>query len=153
VIEFTVESAARIEREIAPLIAAHAAESAYLPLDLECAHYFALDDAARLVTVTARDDGRLVGYDAFTVGAHPHFATAFHAVNEGIFVAPGSRRAAVSLIRAAERHLARAALSRYHGSVRIHYQSPGKLPRVGKLFEALGYEMIGMLWSKTVAAG
>lgn len=56
------------------------------------AEYAALEQMGRFVVYTARDDGRLVGYSAFFVQKHLHYADLKTAMNDVLFLHPGQRQ-------------------------------------------------------------
>lgn len=53
--------------------------------------YAALEQMGRFVVYTARDDGKLVGYSAFFVQKHLHYADLTTAINDVLFVHPDAR--------------------------------------------------------------
>jgi hypothetical protein len=57
-----------------------------LPFEIDEELYAALDKAGRLFILTARDEGRLVGYITVTISKHPHYK-AMCAFEDMLFVA------------------------------------------------------------------
>lgn len=79
-----------------------------IALDPMWGEYRALEAMGRFVLFTARDDGKLVGYSAFFVARHLHYAGLTLATNDVLYLHPDYRagRTGVKLIRFCERELA-----------------------------------------------
>ena len=67
------------------------------PVMPNAGYYWALEDQGILVTFSARDRGKLVGYATFLVQASHHTAPVPHAFHDSIFVHPGYRSGGRSL--------------------------------------------------------
>lgn len=60
--------------------------------------YFLLEEMGRFVVYTARDDaGTLVGYNAFFINTHMHYAGLTLAVNDVFYLHPAHRRGPAAL--------------------------------------------------------
>ncbi|MBV8666745.1 MAG: GNAT family N-acetyltransferase [Burkholderiaceae bacterium] len=69
--------------------------------------YAALEKAGLIALFTARDDGQLVGYSAFIVQPHLHYAETLIAQNDVLFLHPDYRKGmtGIKLIKYSEREL------------------------------------------------
>lgn len=70
--------------------------------------YAALEAAGLLVLFTARDEGALIGYSAFFVQSHIHYADTLVASNDVLFLHPDARKkptVGIRLIKFSEREL------------------------------------------------
>lgn len=65
---------------------------AAVPLDLDFAQYIRLNEAGLMQILTARVDGRLVGYLFATVGAHLNFVTTVFSTAHMYYLVPAHRR-------------------------------------------------------------
>lgn len=76
--------------EIAPHVPRHYREMTegddYGEPRIDWRAYLAASHAGQLMVVTVRDDGKLVGYSAFTIGANPRYKHIIEADNNGIFL-------------------------------------------------------------------
>lgn len=63
-----------------------------IKLDPMWHEYAALEKMGRLVVYTARDDGELVGYSAFFINRHMHYAGTTVAINDVLFLHPDQRK-------------------------------------------------------------
>jgi GNAT superfamily N-acetyltransferase len=108
-VEFAVEHFADVIGEIKPLLELHYQEIAsfkeHIPLDPDYARYEELDAAGRLLIITARRDGALVGYSIFFLTNHVHYASTLVALNDIVFLHPAERSggAGVRLFKESER--------------------------------------------------
>jgi hypothetical protein len=91
-----VESFLAISEELLPLIRNHWLEVAHhtdkIPLDPQWKMYFDAERDGRLVTITARNNGKLVGYSIFFLRAHIHYAGCLIASNDVIYLTPELRK-------------------------------------------------------------
>ena len=85
-IEFGVESFDQAVNDIQELIKLHYEEIALnkdvIPLDPDWDKYRALMTNNLACLITARDDGKLVGYSIFFVTSHPHYKSTIFANND-----------------------------------------------------------------------
>lgn len=124
---------------------------AAVPLDLNFAQYMQLDAAGVLYVITARYQGKLVGYLISTLGAHLNFVTTVYSTAHMYYLLPKHRRGwnGVRLFRkwidAAE-----------HSSVRVLQVSGTLLAKnkrdrqVGVLLQYLGFKRNACEYSKLI---
>lgn len=90
-----VESLTRGLGELKPLLPHHWAEIAIftdrMPLDPDYGAYLAADACGELTYVTAREDGRLIGYTLFWVKPHLHYRSTLTATMDLIYLWPDHR--------------------------------------------------------------
>ena len=127
-------------RDADPLLYDHWQElSSYpdVPLDPDWSWYDQMEAKQGLVIYTARLDGDLVGYALF-VGRnpHPHYKSAFWAMNDIIRISPDHRRKGIGrgLLDYAEADLKR------RGVNFIQIRTKQKHPELAMMLEARGYE-------------
>lgn len=107
-VRFAVESIANVIEEIKPLLTLHWEEIAgykdSIPLDPDYEKYETMAQQGRLVIVTARDAGKLIGYSIFFLVNHMHYKSTLFAVNDVIFMLAEYRKgmAGVKLIKLSE---------------------------------------------------
>lgn len=89
-IYFSRESFKKIYPEMVPLLELHYQEIAWniekIKLDVDVEKYNQLEEAGILFCFSVRDSGRLVGYAAFLVHPHPHYASTVFASNDVVFL-------------------------------------------------------------------
>ncbi|MES2183039.1 MAG: GNAT family N-acetyltransferase [Pseudomonadota bacterium] len=97
--------------------------------------YAALEQSGRFMTITARDEGTLLGYAGFLVDYHLHYAAYKHAINDVLFLHPGHRKGAtgVRLIRYCEQEAAA------EGCVHILWRAKPNTPLFNILSRMRGY--------------
>lgn len=132
--------------ELQPLAEAHWTEVVH-----EAGHHARLDrdafeaaeDAERLLFLTARDAGALVGYCAILIVQHPHATGLRVAEVNGLYLQPAYRQAwnAHELVGFAHATL------RDRG-VDLIYQSSKVNHDIGSLFLRMGYQASEVLWCK-----
>ena len=66
--------------------------------------YFALDADSSLVLITARDDGKLVGYSLFILSPHLHYKKQLVAYNDVLFLHNGVHFDAIFFFIAVQDH-------------------------------------------------
>ena len=69
--------------------------------------YFLIEAKKGLIIITAREDGKLVGYAAFFIGQHMHYKDSKTAQNDVLYMHKDYRRGfmGVRLIKESEKHL------------------------------------------------
>jgi hypothetical protein len=99
--DFASELLCEVVQEVQPLLQMHWEE---LTRNKEIAklapmweEYAALEQMGRFVVFTARDDGKLVGYNAFFINKHIHYAGMTLAQNDVFFLVPDHRRGTAAL--------------------------------------------------------
>lgn len=108
--------------EVEPLLAAHYEELTLnkerVVLDPKWDEYAALEQIGRFVVFTAREDGRLIGYNAFFTVTHMHYAGLSMAINDVLYLSKGHRlgRTGIRLIQFAEQSLQKMGIGKltYH---------------------------------------
>lgn len=95
--------------DIPPLLQAHWEEVALyrdeVPLSPQFDRYRAIEKTGRLVVITARYEGALIGYSVFIINQHLHYSTCRVASNDVLFLVKDYRKgsdAGRRLIRASE---------------------------------------------------
>ena len=127
-----------------------AADQARIPLCPDWDRAFALEEMGVLRCAAMRREGKLIGYNAFHVAPHIHYASTLFAVNDVIFVDRWERGAAgVKLVRGTE------AMLKALGVVKIIYHTKAKVlvgrgKKVGDLLAALGYDHFESLYAKLI---
>jgi len=97
--------------EVAAMLLKHWQEIALyqgdVPLEPDLERYRALEKAGALLCLSARDDGRPVGYAAWILAYHLHYASCKTATNDVIYLLPEyrGRTAGLRLIEESERVL------------------------------------------------
>lgn len=93
---FAWEPFQAIAREVAPLLHRHYRETGSntvaVPLDLDFAQYIRLSEAGVLHVLTARHNGKLVGYLFSTIGAHLNFVSTVFSTAHMYYLLPSYRR-------------------------------------------------------------
>lgn len=95
-ITYQVESLSAVRPEVTDLISLHWEEIAQFKdvqkLDPDWEQYDLLEQKGRLWIMTARDDGKLVGYIAMLMGYHLHYRKLLTAVDDLHFIHPDYRK-------------------------------------------------------------
>lgn len=116
-----------------------------VPLDPDYAAYAALDLAGKLVFVTLRKDGRLIGYFVGVCAPHLHYRTCLTLTMDIFYLDPehrdGSPGAALRLFREVEREARRRGVQRWIVGSKAHKDA-------GRLFERLKFAKIETFYSK-----
>lgn len=94
-IEYSEETVDECLMEIIPLLREHWEEIAWykdkIKLNPDYGVYYQMEANGILHIVTARDDGKLIGYYISLVTPNPHYKDHFFAVNDILFVLPEYR--------------------------------------------------------------
>ncbi len=94
--DFARETLFDVIEEVQPLLEAHYAELTrhkdVVKLDPRWGVYSALEKAGAFVVLTARDSGKLVGYSAYFLNAHLHYAGLVVAQSDVFFIVPEHRK-------------------------------------------------------------
>src|SRR5271154_1078017 len=104
-----VEFSQELGEEAMPLVRAHWKEiakyQAEIPLAPDWGFYERIQAQGKLLCVTARIGGELIGYSLFSILRHPHYVSTLFACNDSIFVRGDMRkgRLGLALIRECER--------------------------------------------------
>lgn len=147
-LSFQVERFADVLPEVKPLLPRHWEELALdkesVPLDPNWQRYAELDGAGAISLVTARENGRLVGYCYMILSPGLHYRTCFEARMDIFWLSPevrGHAMPGVRLFRAVEKELKRRGVQRVYFGSKLHKD-------VGRLFERLGYRPVETWYSK-----
>jgi GNAT superfamily N-acetyltransferase len=110
-IEFGVEGFDQARSEIKGLISLHYEEIALnkevIPLDPDWDRYKTLIANKLAYLITARDDGKLIGYSIFFVTNHLHYKSTLYANNDLLYLHPNYRKGMIGprLIQYSEQFL------------------------------------------------
>lgn len=95
-ITFQKELLADVAAEVQPLLEQHYVELArnrdVVKLNPDWARYQVMELTGALIVFTARDNGRLIGYSAFTTYKHPHYQDLQMVSNDVLFLRKDYRR-------------------------------------------------------------
>jgi len=122
-------------------------DQADIPLAPDWRAYAQMEKSGMWRCVAAWRGSEVVGYAGFVVSRHLQFAV-LHALNISIYVMPGLRGIAPSMIREAAAGFARIAKP---NPVRIIYEAP-KDSQFAKVLERMGYRQTGTVHAKMVRA-
>lgn len=151
-ITYQVEQYRDIYGEMEPILREHWLEIALghdkVPLDIDNERYFGLCEAGALHIVTARDEGRLVGYHVAIVSGHLHYKSTLHGITDVYFILPEYRkgRTGIRLFQRVEKELKELGVKKLFTGCKLH-TADGKS---GKLFEYLGYNATETLFTKYI---
>ena len=99
-IKFAVESYYNVLLELRPMLEQHWAEISWyqdeVPYDPDWDRYAKMADAGMLHIVTARDEGKLIGYYISLLTAGMHYRSTVYAMNDVLFVDPEYRGGTVA---------------------------------------------------------
>jgi GNAT superfamily N-acetyltransferase len=134
-------------QEALPLLEAHWREIASwddIPLQPDYDRYVQAEARGQLCIVTARVEGRLVGYAVFFVATNGHYSGSLQAVQDILYVDRSRRGAMVGirLVAAAERILAA------RGVQVVYHHVKRKHPLLGELLARKGYEAVETIYAK-----
>ena len=104
-----------------------------IPMDMDEAKYAALEQNGVLLTVTARDKGRLVGYFTWFLMPHLHYASSGRmAITDMYFVLPEYRKGAgLKLFLESERVLREMGIVKAVTSCKVHMDNTPFLKKLG----------------------
>ena len=145
------ESYSAIAEEIRPLLRRHweaiANDKEAVPLDVDEEKYRALDSAGLLVIITARVDGRLVGYIAAILSPHLHYRSTLFATFDVFWMEPEFRSGlnGVGLFMRMLLQLKAAGVVKVVGQSKV-----GSGRDVSAIYRALGFEQAEILYTRTI---
>jgi hypothetical protein len=145
------ESYSAISEEIRPLLRRHweaiANDKEAVPLDVDEEKYRALDSAGLLVIITARVDGRLVGYIAAILSPHLHYRSTLFATFDVFWMEPEFRSGlnGVGLFTRMLLQLKAAGVVKVVGQSKV-----GSGRDVSAIYRALGFEQAEILYTRTI---
>lgn len=144
-IEYAFEPFHKMAGDLAPNIVRHHQSmnqgDDYGDINFDWNSYIQGGMAGSCMVATARDDGKLVGYAIFMIGANPRHKHIFEAQGNGLYVEPEYRgRVSNELMAKAEHFLTE------YGVDRIHHIINDET--LGKLLGRKGYKSEYKVWSK-----
>jgi GNAT superfamily N-acetyltransferase len=110
---------------------------------LDWSHYLAAQEKGDFVLVTARMDGKMVGYMAIFLQAHPHYMATTVALDDAHYLEPGCRGMGHGKKMIAFAEAVAAARGASVFSMRCKAAQPH-----GHIFEALGYKLTDLVYLK-----
>lgn len=121
-----------------------------VPLSPDWPHYRRLEKAGGYRVVTARQDGRMVGYSTFFLNRHTRAMMTIMAVSDVLYLAPEARRGwnGVRLLREADRLLKRGGAVRVTYGINTTVRIGARGATVGDLLARLGYTKVGEIYSR-----
>ena len=135
--------------EMKPLFPLHWEElgldKAEAPLDPQYDRYLDLDAAGKVVFVTVREDGALIGYFVGFIGPGLHYKTCQHLHMDIFWVHPDHRgqRGGMLLFSEVEREFRRRGGGRWVVGSKVHFPADW-------MFERLGFGKIEHVYSKVI---
>ena len=144
-ISYQRETVAQVRDDIMPLLLAHYAEIGQRELQVlpDWDSYLEGEKSGKLFILTARIEGKMVGYNVMFLIRHPHYAEAKVAQNDIIFVIKEHRdgKVGMGLIKHFETTM------QLCGYDKIYYHA--KLANnFGKLLDRLGYAAVETIHAK-----
>lgn len=141
---FARENLADCFEEARPLLLAHWKEISHypdIPLDVDEARYYAIEESNKLRVYTARNDSGLVGYAVFFVNTSAHYKNSVQALQDIIFIHPKFRGMGGRFILWCDEQL------KAEGVQVVFHHIKAK-HNFGKLLERFGYELIDLIYGK-----
>lgn len=114
-----------------------------IKLDVDTDAYRELDQKKLLLIVTARDDGKLIGYHKSFIKPHIHYRTSVTAYVDIFYIHPDYRKGmtAVKMFRAVEVEMRKIGVQKIYTGAKVHFD-------LSPLFKRLGYRHIENVYSK-----
>jgi L-amino acid N-acyltransferase YncA len=138
--------------EMEPILFQHWREIALghdkVPLDIAREKYQEMCDAGHLQVVTARDDGKMIGYHVAVISGHLHYLSTLHGITDVYFILPEYRkgRTGIRLFKRVEEEMKRIGVQKLFTSAKLH-TADGKS---GRLFEYLGFSATETVYTKYI---
>lgn len=136
--------------EAAPLLRQHWEEIARnrdrVPLAPNVPGYIQAEERGQFCVVTARHEGRLVGYAADFVSPPPHYSETIFAESDIFWLAPAFRGRGVGV----RLMLAREEALRARRAVIVHTRAKIEHPQAGRLLSHLGHAPIETVFAKVL---
>lgn len=116
-----------------------------MPMRPDVASYVALEQAGRLQIVTARDDGKMIGYILSVVRPHLHYADVLSGYEDAYFLSKSHRKGmtGVKLIREAIRYMKAVGVQKAFFMTKVALD-------MGRIFERLGFSKTDIVYSKWI---
>jgi len=151
-VTYSVEKWRDVLPEMEPILVQHwheiALGHAKVPLDIARDKYQEFCDAGVLHIVTARDDGKLIGYHVAIVSGHLHYQGTKHGITDVYFILPEYRTGYVGirLFRRVEQEMKAMGVVKLVTAAKLHTANG----RTGRLFEFLGYNAAETVFTKLI---
>ena len=148
-IEYKEETFDQVIDEIKPLLEDHWEEIALhkdtIKLNPDYGRYESMFKSGSMRIVTARDDGKLVGYCIMLLYHHIHYKDQFMAMDDIFFIAKDYRKGltGVKLFIKTEEIMKQYGVTKLSMNVKIHQD-------VGAIFERLGYKETERMFTKKI---
>jgi len=149
VIIYQEETFDQVIDEIKPLLEDHWEEIALhkdtIKLNPDYARYEQMFKSGQMRIVTARDDGKLVGYCILLLYHHIHYKDQFMAMDDIFFIAKDYRKGltGVKLFIKTEEIMKQYGVKKLSMNVKVHQD-------VGPIFERLGYKETERMFTKMI---
>jgi hypothetical protein len=114
-----------------------------VPQDIDFARYRDVDNAGKLHVVTARLDGKVIGYHISLINSHLHYKSTLHATVDLYYLDPVHRKSkiGVEMFLFAEKSLTDLGVVKVITGTKIHLNH-------SQLFESLGYKGTELVFTK-----
>lgn len=148
-IEYKEETYDQVIDEIKPLLEDHWEEIALhkdtIKLNPDYDKYEKMFKSGQMRIVTARDDGKLVGYCILMLYHHIHYKDQFMAMDDIFFIAKDYRKGltGVKLFIKTEEIMKQYGVKKLSMNVKVHQD-------VGPIFERLGYKETERMFTKMI---
>jgi len=148
-IEYKEETYDQVIDEIKPLLEDHWEEIALhkdtIKLNPDYDRYEKMFKSGQMRIVTARDDGKLVGYCILLLYHHIHYKDQFMAMDDIFFIAKDYRKGltGVKLFIKTEEIMKQYGVKKLSMNVKVHQD-------VGPIFERLGYKETERMFTKMI---
>ena len=147
-VTYQVEKFSDCVEEIKPHLLNHYEELSVtktFPMDPDWDAYARSNDEGKIIIVTCRKDGELVGYIVYFLVYNLHYQTMKTALEDVYYLAKAERkgRVGIKLFKFAEQVLKDIGVDRVIYGTKIHLDN-------SKLFEYLGYTVFEKLYSKMI---
>jgi GNAT superfamily N-acetyltransferase len=148
-IEYKEETYGQVIDEIKPLLEDHWEEIALhkdtIKLNPDYDRYEKMFKSGQMRIVTARDDGKLVGYCILMLYHHIHYKDQFMAMDDIFFIAKDYRKGltGVKLFIKTEEIMKQYGVKKLSMNVKVHQD-------VGPIFERLGYKETERMFTKMI---
>lgn len=148
-IEIAVEPLSRATKDCDALLREHWLEIANykdkVPLEPRWDEIYALEREGRIVTITVREKGQLIGYAMFVLNIHLHYKSLTVATNDILFIKPDKRhgRLGLRLMQEAEKYLKDIGANKITWHMKPHKD-------FSKLVEGMGYTHEEAIYGKLI---
>ena len=122
-----------------------AADKDVIPLEPNYEMYNMLVQTGQLHLLTARSDGKLIGYHVSIVRPHLHYKSSLSAFTDMYFIHPDFRKGmvGVNIFRAAEKSLKQRGVQKMFTGTKLSLD-------MGRIFERLGWKETERLYTKVI---